>query len=147
ATFSEETLSVRQVNSSIQNIKNTLLENLRSAITNSENALAEINQRLRVSQSEINQLPATERNLLGIQRQFSINEYIYVYLLEKRADPKNTRAFNSLTNMILEEERLWNIPVASKRSLNCLIGLILGLAIPIGRITVRDLFNNRIERP
>src|SRR5690554_6878554 len=147
ATFSEETLSVRQVNSSIQNIKNTLLENLRSAIANSENALAEINQRLRASQSEINKLPATERNLLGIQRQFSINENIYVYLLEKRAEAEITRASNSPTNTILDEGRSGNIPVAPKRSLNYLIGLILGLAIPIGFITVRDFFNNRIQDP
>ena len=147
ATFSEETLSVRQVNSSIQNIKNTLLENLRSAIANSENALAEINQRLRASQSEINKLPATERNLLGIQRQFSINENIYVYLLEKRAEAEITRASNSPTNMILDEGRSGNIPVAPKRSLNYLIGLILGLAIPIGWITARDFFNNKIEGP
>src|SRR5690554_3522831 len=147
ATFSGETPAVRDVNTKIQNTKKTLLENLRSAITNSESALVEINGRIRVAETEVNRLPATERNLLGIQRQFSINENIYVYLLEKRAEAEITRASNSPTNMILDEGRSGNIPVAPKRSLNYLIGLILGLAIPIGWITVRDFFNNRIQDP
>ena len=147
ATFSEETPAVREVSSRIRNTKNTLLENLRSAVTNSQNSLAEISARLKASESEINRLPATERNLLSIQRQFSINENIYVYLLEKRAEAEITRASNSPTNAILDEGRSGNIPVAPKRSLNYLIGLILGLALPIGFITVRDFFNTKIQDP
>lgn len=147
ATFSDETPAVREVVSRIRNTKNTLLENLRSAITNSESSLVEINNRLRSAESEINQLPATERNLLGIQRQFSINENIYVYLLEKRAEAEITRASNSPTNAILDVGRSGGTPVSPKRSLNYLIGLILGLAIPIGIITVRDFFNNKIQDP
>jgi tyrosine-protein kinase Etk/Wzc len=147
ATFSNETPAVREVISKIQNTKKTLLENLNSAITNSESALVEINQRLRASETEINRLPATERNLLSIQRQFSINENIYVYLLEKRAEAEITRASNSPTNAILDVGRSGSIPVSPKRSLNYLIGLILGLAIPIGFITLRDFFNTKIQDP
>src|SRR5690606_4067002 len=45
ATFSSETPAVREVNSKIENTKRTLIENLKSAITNSESALVEINNR------------------------------------------------------------------------------------------------------
>jgi len=147
ATFSNETPAVREVLSKIQTVKKTLLENLQNAVTNSESSLVEINNRIRTSESEINRLPATERNLLGIQRQFSINENIYVYLLEKRAEAEITRASNSPTNAILDVARAGGAPVSPKNTLNYLIGLILGLAIPIGFITVRDFFNNRIQDP
>ncbi|MEX2594833.1 MAG: polysaccharide biosynthesis tyrosine autokinase [Anditalea sp.] len=147
ATFSDQTPAVQEVVSKIRNTKNTLLENLRSAITNSENALVEINNRLQAAEREINRLPSTERNLLSIQRQFSINENIYVYLLEKRAEAEITRASNSPTNGILDVGRSGSIPVSPKRSLNYLIGLILGLAVPIGFITVRDFFNRKIRDP
>src|SRR5690606_6412436 len=43
--------------------------------------------------------------------------------------------------------RSGGVPVSPKRSLNYLIGLILGLAIPIGFITVRDFFNTKIQDP
>lgn len=147
ATFSPETPAVKEVNSKIQNTKRTLVENLKSAITNTESALVEINNRLRAAETEVNRLPATERNLLNIQRQFSIHENIYVYLLEKRAEAEITRASNSPTNAILDVGRSGNIPVAPKRSLNYLIGLILGLALPIGFITARDFFNTKIQDP
>src|SRR5690606_23789429 len=65
ATFSNETPIVREVLSKIQTVTKTLLENLQNAVTNSESSLVEINNRIRTSESEINRLPATERNLLG----------------------------------------------------------------------------------
>src|SRR5690606_12297525 len=99
------------------------------------------------AEKEVNRLPATERNLLNIQRQFSIHENIYVYLLEKRAEAEISRASNSPTNAILDVGRSGSTPVAPKRSLNYLIGLILGLALPIGFITVRDFFNTKIQDP
>ncbi|HLU90415.1 MAG TPA: GNVR domain-containing protein, partial [Cyclobacteriaceae bacterium] len=147
ATFSDETPAVKEVVAKIRNTKNTLMENLRSAITNSESALVEIDNRLRTAEREISRLPATERNLLGIQRQFSINENIYVYLLEKRAEAEITRASNSPTNAILDVGRSGSTPVSPKRSLNYLIGLILGLAVPIGFITVKDFFNTKVQDP
>lgn len=147
ATFSSETPAVREINTKIQNTKRTLIENLRNAITNSESALVEINNRLRAAETEVNRLPATERNLLNIQRQFSIHENIYVYLLEKRAEAEITRASNSPTNAILDVGRSGSTPVAPKRSLNYLIGLILGLALPIGFITAKDFFNTKIQDP
>jgi capsular exopolysaccharide synthesis family protein len=147
ATFSQETPAVKEVLSKIRNTKNTLLENLQSATINAETALGEINNRLRSAELEINRLPATERNLLSIQRQFSINENIYVYLLEKRAEAEITRASNSPTNDILDVGRSASVPVSPKRSLNYLIGLILGLAVPIGFITIRDFFNRKIQDP
>src|SRR5690554_2689254 len=58
ATFSDETPAVKEVVAKIRNTKNTLMENLRSAITNSESALVEIDNRLRTAEREISRLPA-----------------------------------------------------------------------------------------
>ncbi|HSI78133.1 MAG TPA: polysaccharide biosynthesis tyrosine autokinase, partial [Lunatimonas sp.] len=147
ATFSPETPTVREVIAKIQNTKNTLLENLRSAISNAEVSLTEINQRLANTTREINKLPATERNLMGIQRQFSINENIYIYLLEKRAEAEITRASNSPTNVLLDVAKSSSQPVFPKKTINYLIGLILGLILPLGYITLKNFFNVKIENP
>lgn len=76
ANFSENTPAVRDVKSKIENTRRTLQENVRSAMVNVQNRLAEQNNLIRNIEREINSLPETERNLLGIQRQFSINENI-----------------------------------------------------------------------
>lgn len=147
ATFSPETPAVREVIAKIQNTKNTLLENLRSAISNAEVSLTDINQRLAGTTREINMLPATERNLMGIQRQFSINENIYIYLLEKRAEAEITQASNSPTNVLLDVAKSSTHPVFPKKTINYLIGIILGLILPLGYITLKNFFNVKIENP
>jgi tyrosine-protein kinase Etk/Wzc len=147
ATFSPETPALRDVITKIRNTKNTLLENLRSAISNAEVSITEVNQRLKNTSSEINKLPATERNLMGIQRQFALNENIYIYLLEKRAEAEITRASNSPTNVLLDVGQAGILPVAPKKTLNYLIGIILGLVFPLAFITVKNFFNVKIENP
>lgn len=147
ATFSPETSVVKGVIAKIRNTKSTLLENLRSAISNAEVSLNEINQRLANTSREVNKLPATERNLMGIQRQFSINENIYIYLLEKRAEAEITRASNSPTNVLLDVGQSAIDPVSPRKTLNYLIGIFLGLVFPLAAITLKDFFNVKIENP
>ena len=147
ANFSDQTPAVREIKNKIQNTRQALLENVRSAIRNNENLLAQLNQRVRMVERDINALPETERKLLGIQRQFTINENIYVYLLEKRAESEIVKASNMPNNSILDYARAGNTPVAPKRSLNLLIGLILGLVLPIGVIATREFLKTKIEDP
>lgn len=147
ASFSDETPAVREVNSKIQNTQNALAENLRNAKTNAENSLNEIMDRISRAEREVDRLPATERNLLSIQRQFSINENIYIYLLEKRAEAEITRASNYSTHAIIDGARSQSKAVFPKPLLNYLIGMFLGVILPIGFITIRDLFNTKISDP
>jgi tyrosine-protein kinase Etk/Wzc len=147
ATFSAETPAVREVTSKIKNTQKTLSENLRNAVSNTENALNELNTRIKLAEREVNRLPSTERNLLSIQRQFSINENIYIYLLEKRAEAEITKASNSPTHLVLDAARSHFKPVAPRKLINLVIGMFLGLAFPIGFITVKNLFNTKIDDP
>ncbi|KEO73449.1 GumC family protein [Anditalea andensis] len=147
ANFSDQTPAVREVKSKIQSTRQALLENVNSALSNNENLMAQLNQRVRNVERDINALPETERNLLGIQRQFTINENIYVYLLQKRAESEITKASNIPNNTILDYARAGNIPVAPKRTLNLLVGFILGFVIPIVIIVGRNFLKVKVEDP
>ncbi|MDO8965714.1 polysaccharide biosynthesis tyrosine autokinase [Algoriphagus sp.] len=147
ANFSDQTPQVRDINARIQNTTKALQENVNSAIVNTQNVLADLNGRIRTIEREINSLPATERQLLSYTRQFTINENIYIYFLQKKAEAEITQASNMPSNMILDYGKSGQLPVAPKRSLNLLIGLILGLILPIGFITIKDFLNTKIEDP
>nr|HAD51218.1 tyrosine protein kinase [Algoriphagus sp.] len=58
-----------------------------------------------------------------------------------------TKASNMPKNKILDFAKASQQPVAPKTSLNLLIGLILGLILPIGFITIKDFLNTKIEDP
>src|SRR5690606_26039365 len=82
ANFTAQTPAVRENASRIQNAKRALEENVNLAYQNTQSVLSDLNNRIKMIERDVNSLPQTERNLLGIQRQFSINENIYVYLLQ-----------------------------------------------------------------
>lgn len=147
ANFSDDTPAVRELRMKIANAKRVLSENVNSSIRNMESNVDQINQRIAVFEREASLLPETERQLVSIQRQFTINENIYVYLLEKRAEAEIQRASNYPKNSILDYARAQVKPVSPKKLVNYLIGFGLGLGIPLLLITIKNIMNSKIEDP
>lgn len=145
ANYSDQTPIIREVTNKITNTKSALRENVSSAIRNTQSLVGEIKGNIYQIEKQINTLPETERRLLGIQRKFNINENIYVYLLQKRAEAEITRASNAPKNTVLDMAKAGSLPVAPKSKVNYLLGLLLGLFIPVGFIYIRDFFNVNIE--
>lgn len=131
----------------IQNAKNILSENVNSSIKNIEANIVQLEQRIKIFEKEANSLPETERQLISIQRQFSINENIYVYLLEKRAEAEIQIASNFPKNSILDYSRAQVAPVAPKKGVNYLIGFGIGFGLPFLLITIKNILNSKIEDP
>ncbi len=50
--------------------------------------------RLRELPQQAASLPVTERKLLGIEREFNLNDALYTFLLEKQAEAKIQEASN-----------------------------------------------------
>ncbi|TDQ19399.1 protein involved in gliding motility EpsB [Algoriphagus boseongensis] len=146
ANFSEQTPAVKDINSRIENAQKALDDNLKSAILSNENILAELNRRILEIESEIRTLPETERNLIGIQRQFTINENIYIYLLQKKAEAEITLASNLPKNVILDQAQTVG-QIGPNKNKNLFFGLVLGLLIPITLIALKEYLNNKIEDP
>jgi tyrosine-protein kinase Etk/Wzc len=147
ANYSAETPALRQIASRIESTKRALRENVRSAIRNAEGILKDYDSRIRMIEREINSLPETERRLLGIQRQFTINENIYIYLLEKRAEAEISKASNMPKNQILDLAMSKSGPVSPKPQRNLMFGIMFGLIFPIGFITIRHFLNTKVEDP
>ncbi|MQY79717.1 MAG: tyrosine protein kinase, partial [Bacteroidetes bacterium] len=132
-------------NVKIQNARASLLENVNNIINTTNISLKDVNQRIAEVKAEVQKLPVTERELIGIQRMFNLNDDLYTYLLEKRAEAGIARASNISDNKILDIARGENAgKVTPKNSLNYMIALILGVVIPILIILLIDFFNNRI---
>ena len=107
--------------------------------------MADMDKRIVEVEKEARKLPATERELIGIERKFNLNNDIYTYLLEKRAESGIAQASNIPNNKILDIARVDNAAkVSPKNSMNYMIALVIGLAIPLVIILMFDYFNNKI---
>tara|TARA_B100000886_G_scaffold143869_1_gene97792 strand:+ start:3500 stop:5917 length:2418 start_codon:yes stop_codon:yes gene_type:complete len=136
---------VKSIKKQIKSTKEKLIENIENVISSSELTLEDINSRIVELESIIGNLPQNERILLNIQRKFNLNENIYNYLLEKRAEASITKASNISDHKVIDMPRLEsNLPIKPNTTLIYVISIILGFFLPSLIISIYYLFNNKI---
>ncbi len=123
-----------------------LEETLKNQLKATESILESAEKRYKSMEARIKQLPETEKELIGIQREFDLNNDLYTYLLQKRAEASISKASIAPEVQIIDPA----IAEASKRvGPNMIkyigIGIITGVGLPFVLITLLSFFNNKIE--
>ena len=124
-------------------IREALRENIKNGIAGLSLSKAESDKKISLIDKDINRLPSIERKLISIQRQFDLNNTIYTYLLEKRAEAGIARASTLPDNRIIDYA-LSGGPVKPKTRTNYMIAFILGLILPGAVIALIDFLNNKV---
>jgi capsular exopolysaccharide synthesis family protein len=137
---------VQKLGIQIDNIKKTISENIGAVTKTTEITIDEMNKRIRRVEGQISRLPATQRQLGGIERKYRLNDAIYNYLLQKRAEAKITQASNMPDNIIIEPaKKVGDKPVSPKTKLVYLFALLLGFALPLGFFVLRNTLASKID--
>lgn len=137
---------VQQLSIQIENLKKTISENITEVGKTTSISIDEMNKRIKKTEAEISRIPGTQRQLGNIERKYRLNDAIYNYMLEKRAEAKITKASNLPDDVIIEPAKMVSsAPVYPNKRLNYLMAFFLGLAVPIGYLMVINLLNNKIE--
>jgi capsular exopolysaccharide synthesis family protein len=127
------------------NLRNTIYENIKYNLSNYSYMLQNLNGRIRRLNAELSNMPATERQLMGIQREFNIQDEVYNFLLQRRAEAQIAKASNLPTVDIVEPPRkIGRTPVRPKKKMNYMLGVLIGLVIPASVIVMKTLVNNVI---
>jgi capsular exopolysaccharide synthesis family protein len=128
-----------------EEMRKSLEENIKNGIAGLTQLIAESDRKIAPIEAEINRLPTTERKLISIQRQFDLNNTVYTYLLEKRAESGIAKASNVSDNRIIDEaSTLSAFQLKPKARKNFIIALILGLLLPMTGIALIDYFNDKV---
>lgn len=130
----------------IENIKKTISENIYAAARTTSISIDEMSKRINKIETDISRLPATQRQLGNIERKYKLNEAIYNYMLEKRAEAKITKASNLPDEIIIEPAKMVGFgPVSPKKLMNYIIAFVLGITLPFSYLMIRILLNNKVE--
>jgi tyrosine-protein kinase Etk/Wzc len=136
---------VALMDQSVEDARAALHENVSSAISQIKLSIDNVNSRIASVEKELGRLPGTERRLIGIQRKFDLNNSVYTYLLERRAEAGIAKASQITDNRIIDEAIVQNSAlIRPKTSKNYMVAMLLGLLIPMALIVIFDLFNNKI---
>lgn len=137
---------VQKLGIQIENVKKTISENIAAVGKTTSISIDEMNKRIKKIEAEISRIPLTQRKLGNIERKYRLNDAIYNYLLEKRAEAKITKASNLPDDIIIESAKMvGSIPISPNKRNNYLIAIFLGLALPFGFIAIKSTVNNKIE--
>lgn len=125
--------------------RNQLNENLRNLIDNATKSINSLKDRQRRISSQLNKLPAKEQKMINIQRQYSLTNEIYTFLLQKRAET-NISLASSISDIQIVETASPDtaVSIGPARKMILSFGLILGLAIPAAFIILFNFFDSRI---
>jgi len=142
----EKSPLVNKLNIKIENIKKSIADNISGVRQTTDISLDEMNKRIAKIQSQISQMPKTELQLGGFERKYRLNDAIYNYLLEKRAEAKITQASNLPDDIIIEPAmQVGGGPVSPNTTKNYIMAFILGIGIPFSYLIARKALNNKIE--
>jgi tyrosine-protein kinase Etk/Wzc len=132
-----------QLNTQLENVKIAMLENIGNIISQSDQNLAELQQRATLLEARVGQLPSTERDLLNIERKNKLNNETYTFLLEKLSEAQIAKAANQPESQIVEEaESLGAIGPQKNKAYS--YGLFGGIVPPALFVLLIVLFNKKV---
>ncbi|MBN1952342.1 MAG: polysaccharide biosynthesis tyrosine autokinase [Bacteroidales bacterium] len=142
----EKSPYLSKLNIQIENLKNTITENIKYILNTTEISLQDVNGRISELNREIRKLPETERELFGIERKFNLNDAIYTYLLEKRSEAQIAIAsFLPDAEIVEPADVVGSGPISPKTRLNYFMGLLLGLILPLVFFRFKDTLSVRLK--
>ena len=143
--ISDNLPAISVIDNSIKDARALIAENIKNSLLNLENAINESDKMIAEVEAELSKLPGTERMLINIQRKFELNNTVYNYLLEKRAEAGIAKASNVSDNRIIDYAEPYNATrISPKTRQNYAMAAALGFMIPILLILLIDYLNNKI---
>ncbi len=96
-------------------------------------------------EKQINSLPDAERRLVGIQRNYSLLENLYLYLLQKRAEVSISKASTTSDIVVVNPPKREGGFTSPKIEQNYFFAAVAGLALPFAIFILLELGNTRVQ--
>ncbi|AYL97232.1 GumC family protein [Mucilaginibacter celer] len=141
STYNADSQPIQNINQSILQIKNTALNNIRQIKSGIEKNIQYLDSQLGAVNSTIAALPAAQRDMVSLQRDFEINDKVYSFLSEKKLEAQISRAGILPGATIIELAQPNFTPVSPNDQSIHRTAIILGLAIGLGMIVLIRVLN------
>lgn len=128
----------------INEMKKDIVESVKNQESTDNIKLEFLNKQIAEIEKQLSRLPLAERTLVSIQRNYALQENLYIYLLQKRSEAAISKASNTSDIVLVNPPRAGQ-QVAPKTKLNYFLFGCLGLALPICVFVLIEVFDNRIQ--
>lgn len=128
----------------IKEIKKDVLESVKTLKSTDDIKMDFVNDQLKELDQRIAILPGNERQLISVQRNYSLLENLYVFLMQKLSEAGISRASNT-SDVIPVNPPFRGEAISPKPIQNYTTAAFLGLAIPFALFILFELLNNKVQ--
>jgi capsular exopolysaccharide synthesis family protein len=125
-------------------IKGDVKEALTSLRSTDKIRLDFLNKQLKENENQMAALPASERQLVSIQRNYALLENLYVFLMQKLSEAGISKAGNT-SDIFPVNPPMRGAAISPKPVQNYTLAILLGLMVPFGIFVVLELVDNKIQ--
>jgi capsular exopolysaccharide synthesis family protein len=140
-TYNANSQAVKDLNQQILQIKNAALRNIEATASRIDKNIGYLDAQIAKVNEKIATLPAAERDLISLKRDFEINDKVYSFLSEKRLDAQISRSAILAGATVIEPAQANFSPVSPDEHTIHRSALIAGLAIGFGLIILIRVLN------
>lgn len=143
-TVGENNPSVAAVAKEIEQLRPSVLENIRNQQKSLEASRRNLSSTNGMYTSMLRTIPQQERVLLDMSRQQSIKSGVYSFLLQKREEAVLSSSSSVADSRVLDSAIASSSPVSPKKMQIYLLACILAFILGIGIVSAKEFFSNKI---
>lgn len=144
-SHTEDNPFVKNIDGQVQLLREDMLNNLSTYRGQLQVTRNDLIRRNRLLEADIYQVPAIERGFIDLSRQQQIKQELYLFLQQKWEETAIGRSAITANFRVIDSPRGGSVPISPNKNAILGMGLLLGLALPIAVIYLREVFNTRIS--
>ena len=129
---------VISLDNQIQNVKSNLIKSFEAYKKGLQTSKNELKNRNNTFTNQIKSAPEKERVFLDYSRQQNLKQELYLFLLQKKEETMISKTSTISSARIIDNAKSDLKPFTPKHSLIYMVGLAIGLILPVSYLTVRD---------
>lgn len=128
----------------IRQIKNDIVKTIQNTKSTQQINLKFIGEQLTMLEKDLRRLPSSERELIDIQRDYSLKEKLYVFLLQKKTEAGLSKA-STVSDIVVVNPPLAGAAISPQVDRNYMVAAGAGLFLPLIIFILLELLNHRIQ--
>lgn len=142
---SEDNPAVKDLDLVLSSLRNAIISSTNTHIKGVTTKLTSLNKEWKTLQEEIAKNPTHTTFLASAEREQSVKEKIYLFLLQKREENQLSQEFTPNRTRILTPPSGSYTPTAPKKTKSLFFAAIIGLLVPAALICIAKVSNTRIR--
>lgn len=136
---------VGEVKRKIDQIRRDVIESVRNQQSTDKIRQNYVDRQIKDIERQLNGLPLAERQLVSIQRNYSLLENLYVFLLQKRAEAGISKAATTTDIAVVNPPMLAGGPISPQPIRNYMFAFFIGLGLPVLIFVLLEFLNTKVQ--